>query len=120
MANRYWVGGTGSWDGTAGSKWANSPGAVGGQSVPTSADSVFFDSNSTGTITIATGNTGAGSINCTGFTGTLTGTASISVAGSVTLVAAMTYGRTGTLTITGSGTLITPLLDVNVTGGTAP
>ena len=107
MADRYWVGGTASWDGTAGTKWATSSGGVGGASVPTTADDVFFDASSTGTCTIAAGNTGAKSINCTGFTGTITGTTAITVAGSVTLVAGMTYSHTGTVTFTGTGTLTT-------------
>jgi hypothetical protein len=75
--------------------------------VPTSADDVFFDAASTGTCTISTGNTGAKSINCTGFTGTIAGSANITIAGSVTLVAGMTYTHTGTATITGTSTLIT-------------
>ena len=108
MANRYWVGGTASWDGTAGTKWAATSGGAGGQSVPTSADDVFFDAASgVSTVTIATGNTGAKSITCTGFTGTLTGTAAITVSGSVTLVAGMTYSHTGVMTFDGTGTLIT-------------
>jgi hypothetical protein len=108
MADRYWVGGTASWDGTAGSKWALTSGGAGGQAVPTSADDVFFDAASGAvTCTIATGNTGAKSINCTGFTGTITGTAAISVAGSITLVAGQTYTHTGVVTLTGTGTLTT-------------
>ena len=107
MADRYWVGGTAAWDGTAGTKWSATSGGPGGASVPTTADAVFFTNLSTGTCTIANGNAGAASINCTGFAGTITGTASISVAGSVTLVAAMTYTHTGTVTFTGTGTLTT-------------
>jgi len=107
MADRYWRGGTASWDGTAGSKWADTPGGATGASVPTTADDVFFDATSTGTVTIAAGNTGAKSINCTGFAGTLTGTAAITVAGSITLSVGMTYTLTGTVTISGTGTLIT-------------
>jgi len=110
MANRYWVGGTASWDGTAGTKWAATSGGLGGETVPTTADDVFFDNaiaGSNGTVTIATGNTGAKSITCTGFIGTLTGTAAITVAGSITLVAGMTYTHTGTVTISGTGTLTT-------------
>lgn len=107
MADRYWVGGTANWDGTAGTKWATTSGGVGGASVPTSADDVFFTNLSTGTVTIATGNTGAKSINCTGFAGTITGTAAISVAGSVTLSAGMTYTHTGTMTFSAAATLIT-------------
>jgi hypothetical protein len=105
MADRYWVGGTASWDGTAGSKWALTSGGAGGQAVPTSADDVFFSNLSTGTCTIAAVTTVARSINCTGFTGTLTGTAAITVSGSVTLVAGMTYSYTGTMTLAGTGTI---------------
>jgi hypothetical protein len=108
VANRYWVGGTASWDGTAGTKWALTDGGAGGQAVPTSADDVFFDGASGAvTCTIASGNTGAKSINCTGFTGTIAGSTAITVSGSVTLVAGMTYTHTGIITITGTGTLTT-------------
>lgn len=107
MADRYWVGGTANWDGTAGTKWATTSGGAGGASVPTTADDVFFSALSTGTCTITTGNTGAKSINCTGFTGTITGTVAISVAGSITLVAGQTYTHTGTVTFSGTGTLTT-------------
>ena len=106
MADRYWVGGTAAWDGTAGSKWALTSGGAGGEAVPTSADDVFFNAASGAvTCTISTGNTGAKSINCTGFTGTLTGTAAITVSGSVTLVAGMAYGFSGQMTLNGTGTL---------------
>jgi hypothetical protein len=105
MADRYWVGGTASWDGTAGTKWATTSGGAGGASVPTSADDVFFDANSTGTVTIATGNTGAKSINCTGFTGTLTGTAAITISGSITLATGMTYSHTGLVTFNADATI---------------
>jgi hypothetical protein len=46
MADRYWVGGTATWDGTAGSKWATTSGGAGGASVPTTNDDVYFDQNS--------------------------------------------------------------------------
>jgi hypothetical protein len=118
------VGGTAAWDGTAGSKWALTSGGAGGQAVPTSADDVFFSSLSTGTCTISTGNTGAKSINCTGFTGTLTGTAAITVSGSITLVAGMTYSYTGSLLINATSTLTSggkthgPITFRNLSGGT--
>lgn len=107
MANRYWVGGTANWDGTAGTKWSDTSGGAGGFSVPTSADDVFFSAASTGTCTISAGNTGAKSINCTGFTGTLTGSAGITVSGDITFVAGMTLSVTNTITIDGTATLIT-------------
>jgi len=104
VADRYWVGGTASWDGTAGTKWATTSGGTGGASVPTKSDDVFFTNLSTGTCTIATGNTGAKSINCTGFTGTIAGSANMEVEGSVTLSSGMNYTHTGTFRFSGSGT----------------
>ena len=51
MAARYWIGGTGNWSDTA--HWSATSGGVGGASVPTIGDDVYFDSNSgTGTITV--------------------------------------------------------------------
>jgi hypothetical protein len=46
MADRYWVGGTGTWDATSTTNWATSSGGAGGASAPTSADNVIFDANS--------------------------------------------------------------------------
>jgi hypothetical protein len=121
MPDRFWVGGTANWDGTAGTKWATTSGGSGGAAVPTTADDVFFDAASTGTCTIAAGNTGAKSINCTGFTGGIAGTGNITVAGSVTLSAGHTYTHLGGYTITGTGTITTagklfPALTINGAG----
>ena len=44
MADRYWVGGSGSWNSTA--KWSTTSGGSSGASVPTSADNAIFDANS--------------------------------------------------------------------------
>lgn len=124
MADRYWVGGTAAWDGTAGTKWATTSGGAGGASVPTSADDVFFTNLSTGTCTISTGNTGAKSINCTGFTGTLAGTAAITVSGSITLVAGMGFTYSGTTIFNGAGTLTSAgktfsgRISIQITSGT--
>ena len=50
MADRYWVGGTGTWDSSSTTNWAASSGGSSGASVPTASDNVFFDVNSnTGT-----------------------------------------------------------------------
>jgi len=117
MADRYWVGGTANWDGTAGTKWATTSGGAGGASVPTSADDVFFTNLSTGTCTISSGNTGAKSINCTGFTGTIAGSTAITVSGSVTLVAGMTFTYSGTMTLNGTGTLTSAGKTVNLCTG---
>lgn len=108
MANRYWVGGTASWDGTAGTKWALTSGGTGGQAIPTTSDDVFFDANSgAGTVTIASGNTGCANINFSGFTGTFAGSAVLTCAGSITLVAGMTMSYSGIVQMTkNSGTAI--------------
>lgn len=72
-ADRYWVGGTATWDGTAGTKWDTVSGGGGGAAVPTAADSCFFDASS-GAVTVTI--SGLNTVNCrsidfTGFTGTL-------------------------------------------------
>lgn len=107
MANRYWVGGTAVWDGTAGTKWATTSGGVGGASVPTFVDDVFFDNLSTGLCTISGGVRIAKSINCTGFTGAWGGSADLNVDGSLTLFAGMTYAHAGIITISGTGVVTT-------------
>lgn len=101
MANRFWVGGTATWDATAGSKWSGTSGGAGGSSAPGAGDNVFFDANS-GAVTITTsGSRSCRSLDCTGFTGTLAhnGTG-ISVGdasgGALTLVSGMTYSGSGT------------------------
>lgn len=58
MADRYWVGGTGTWDASDTTHWSATSGGSGGASVPTSSDDVYFNSasNATGyTVTTATG-----------------------------------------------------------------
>jgi hypothetical protein len=52
MANRYWVGGNGTWDGTATTNWSATSGGAAGASAPVAADVAIFDTNSgTGTVT---------------------------------------------------------------------
>jgi len=55
MANRYWVGGSGTWDASDQSHWSSVTGPTGDapQSVPTSVDDVIFNTNSgSGTVTV--------------------------------------------------------------------
>jgi hypothetical protein len=106
MANRYWVGGTATWDGTAGTKWSTTSGGTGGAAVPTSADDVFFDAASgAGTVTVS-GSRPCLSFNATGFTGTLAGTSTpnLQVHGNLTLGSGMTVaGTLTTVTMQGTG-----------------
>lgn len=101
MAARYWVGGAGAvWNATVGTKWATTSGGAGGASVPTAADDVFFDANSTANATTA-GTIACRSLNFTGYakTFTLVGTATLNIgdatagAGNVALkiVSGMTF-----------------------------
>lgn len=59
MANRFWVGGTGSWTSSATANWSTTSGGAGGASAPTLNDDVFFDAGSDAggifTVTIGTG-----------------------------------------------------------------
>lgn len=90
---KYWVGGSATWDGTAGSKWSLTSGGAGGAGVPSIYDPVVLDANSGAVTVTVSGARNCASLTCTGFTGTLAGTAgnSLNVAGSVTLAAGMTY-----------------------------
>jgi len=49
MADRYWVGGSGTWDAASTTHWSTTSGGAGGASVPTSADAVYFDAASNAT-----------------------------------------------------------------------
>jgi len=56
MANRFWVGGNGTWDLLSTSNWAATTGGASGASAPIAVDNVFFDVNSgSGTCTTAIG-----------------------------------------------------------------
>lgn len=105
MASRFWVGGTGTWDGSSTAHWASSSGGASGASVPGSSDTVTFDGSSGGgTVTVNT-DVNVQSITCGAFTGTLDFSANNN---NVTLSAAnpaFNGAGTGTRTINlGNGT----------------
>ena len=127
MANRYWVGGTGTWNTTSTTNWSASTGGASGASVPTAADSVFFDQAGTYTVTLGT------SLTCLDFTVssgavvTFAGTSSsATISGSMSLVAGTFWSGTGTLTfnstsartITTNGVAISLNITLNGAGGT--
>jgi hypothetical protein len=105
MADRYWVGGSADWDGTAGTKWATTSGGSGGAAVPTSSDNVYFDAASGAvTINIASSAVCNDFIN-TGFTGTVTrSSGGITISGSAVLGSGATYTSFGTITFDASTT----------------
>jgi hypothetical protein len=82
MANRFWVGGSGTWDASSTTNWAATSGGAGGVSAPTTADVVFFDANSgtAATVTIAsTAATGATTVDKSDITLSLSGNATLAV-----------------------------------------
>ena len=87
MANRYWVGGSAIWDGTAGSKWSTTSGGVGGAAVPTSADDVFFNAASGAVTCNISGSRVCKSLTLTGFTGAFVGSSTpiLTVSGNINL-----------------------------------
>ena len=100
MANRYWVGGTGTWNTTSTTNWSATSGGTAGASVPTAADSVFFDQATTYTVTMT------GALLCLDFTvsaGTVTfatgTTPTLAISGSWTIVAATVWNSTGLITL---------------------
>jgi hypothetical protein len=114
MADRYWVGGTGTWDASTTTNWSTTSGGAGGASAPTSADNAYFDDESdTGaafTVTIGTGAVCADVIIGDGVTVdaldqtmTLAGTAALAVHGSW-FNPATNFTRTYTGVITFSAT----------------
>ena len=62
MADRYWVGGTGTWNTSSTTNWSASSGGASGASVPTAADSIFFDQAGTYNVTMT------GAVNCLDWT----------------------------------------------------
>ena len=93
MANRYWVGGAGSWTTSSTTNWSTSSGGASGASVPTAADSVFFDQVATYTVTVT------GALACLDFTVSL-GVVTFTVSGSSTIAIsgslALSSGTVGT------------------------
>lgn len=108
MANRYWVGGDGTWNSTDTTHWSATSGGAGGASVPTSADNATFDAaSSTAVVTLGETVT-CNAVITTGFTGTLAfGSYEINVASVSTCF-------TGTTSLTVTGTPV-----VNLTSNTA-
>jgi len=80
MADRYWVGGSGTWNTTNTANWSATSGGTSGASVPTASDNVFINNLSGNAATV----TVSGVVNClnldlTGFNGTFTGNSSQNV-----------------------------------------
>ena len=123
MADRFWVGGTGTWDASSTTNWSATTGGAGGASVPTSADTVTFNASSgtSFTVTIATGydpvvgavSGGAASVTLDINNQNLTCTSFNFSGTSVRLIA---FGSSGRITVTGNAAQVfTIQIDTNLT-----
>ena len=123
MADRYWVGATGTWNTSSTGVWSATSGGAGGASVPTAADNVIFDQTATVTMT--------GALTClditvTAGTVTFTSTGTLTVSGSMSLLAGTLWNNTGLITfnsttigktITTNAVTINSSITLNGTGG---
>lgn len=113
MADRYWVGGTGTWSNTNTANWSTGSGGSGGASVPTSSDDVYIDANSnigTGAFTITLSD--ASPLTCGSFniqasldgSLTMTGSTQLNINGNFFILTSsnVTWTYTGLITINGS------------------
>jgi len=105
MADRYWRGGTGTWNTSSTTNWSETSGGAGGASVPTATDNVIFDQSATYNVTM----TGAlACLNITVSAGTvsfLTGTTpTLQVNGSMSLSTGTVWTSTGAITFNSTTT----------------
>lgn len=105
MADRFWVGGTGTWSTVLTTNWSATSGGAGGASVPTAADSVFFNQAATYTVTMT------GALLCLDITvsaGVVTfaqGTSpTLAIMGSMSLLAGTVWNVTGSITFNSTAT----------------
>ena len=109
MADRYWVGSSGSqWNTTNTANWSASSGGAGGASIPTFGDNAIFDQAGTFSVPM----TGALScLNLTVSAGTVTfssgTTPTLDVYGSISLLAGTVWSMSGAMTLRGNSTVTT-------------
>lgn len=106
MANRYWVGGSGNWDGTSTANWSATSGGPGGASNPGSGDSVFFDQAGTYTVSFVSGQVSS-CLNLTVSAGTVTfagpfAFTRLDIHGSITLAASTVWSASTPIELIGA------------------
>lgn len=133
MANRFWVGGAGTWDTTSTTNWSALTGGAGGASAPTSADVAIYDANSGGGAVLLGENVTCLAVNMSAFTGSLNyqtfkitlvrnggnvfiGGIGYSVSGTP-LIESTYAGATGTRTFNMGATTEANAVSVNITAG---
>ena len=124
MANRYWnPSSSGNWGDT--SSWAETDGGSTGFSVPTSADDVFFTATNTNNCDINVV-ANCNSLDFSGYSGTVSGSSTLNIYGSITMDSAMSLTYTGMIifkstssgnTITSNGITFNSRIDFDGAGG---
>lgn len=117
MADRYWVGGTGSWASST-TNWSTTSGGSGGASVPTATDNVYFDANSGGgTCTVSQSGRTCLNLSFRGFSGTsdYTGTLAQSGTASIQISGSLTFAPPASMSITYAASSITLNSSASVT-----
>jgi hypothetical protein len=105
---RYWVGGTGTWNATNTTNWSDTSGGSGGFSVPTSADTVIFDSASNATAYTVTISTNAARCGILTIGGPASGNLTLNSSTSIPLIAHdnVTFAATGVVSTNMSGGIV--------------
>jgi len=110
MADRYWVGGSGTWDTTSTTNWSTSSGGASGASAPTAADNVFFDSNSnvgTGAFTVTVSAAVCNDFNAPGASTALDGAMTLAFASSTLTVSGSWTNQATNFAVTNTAGLLT-------------
>lgn len=129
MADRYWVGGTGTWVAGTLTNWSATSGGAGGATVPTTNDRVFFDGNSgTGTCTLGANTASLAKLDFTGYAGTFDctpnfnpllggATADLTMSSTMTAVQmAIFWGGASTGTLVSAGKIFRAITLASTTG----
>ena len=99
MADRYWVGGNGTWNASNTTSWSATSGGASGASVPTSADNVFITSASSGLGVLTCSAGVCNNLTFSGFAATMT----FNVSGTLTIHGNLTADNNGNTLWTGGG-----------------
>ena len=107
MADRYWVGGSGTWNTVSTANWSATSGGAAGASAPAAGDNAIFNSSSgTGTVTVSSGlcanmdvQSGAGAFT---FTALPTANTNYTFRSNTTVNGAITFTNNGTITLNGA------------------
>jgi hypothetical protein len=114
MADRYWVGGNGTWNESSTTNWSATSGGPAGASAPTAADDVIINAASSSPTITLVNSLACKSLTTTGATCALAGTsASLNISGNLTLSATTTWVTTIFVTINAASTITTNGVTIN-------